>query len=131
MSRTVAVLGASRNREKFGNKAVRAFAYRGYRVIPINLRPGLIEGIRVFTSVLSVPDRIDLATVYLQPSVGRRVMKELAQKGIPEVWLNPGADGEDVAEMARAVGLEPILDCCIVGIGESPASYPSDVRRMG
>ena len=131
MSRTVAVLGASRNREKFGNKAVRAFAHRGYVVIPINLRPGLIEGIRTFTSVLSVPDPIDLATVYLQPAVGSQVMKELAQKEIPEVWLNPGADGEDVVEMARAVGLDPILDCSIVGIGESPAFYPSDVCRMG
>ena len=124
MARVVAVVGASRDRRKFGNKAVRAFLHRGYDVVPINPERGVIEGIRAYASVLEVPRSIDMATVYLQPAIGERVIDEIARKGIEEVWLNPGADSARVVAQARALGLNPILDCSIVGIGESPSSYP-------
>ena len=123
MARVVAVVGASRNRRKFGNKAVRAFLNQGYDVIPINPRGEEIEGLTTYASVLDVPRPIDIATVYVQPGIGPDVMTEIATKGIGEVWLNPGADEPAVVERARALGLTPILDCSIVGIGESPASY--------
>ena len=83
----------------------------------------MVEGLPAYASVLDVPRSIDMATVYLQPAVGERVIDEIARKGIAEVWLNPGADGVEVIARARALGLAPILDCSIVGIGESPASY--------
>ena len=123
MARVVAVVGASRDRRKFGNKAVRAFRHRGYEVVPITPVADVIEGLPAFPSVLDVAGRIDLATVYLEPAVGESVIEEIARKGIGEVWLNPGADGPGVVARARALGLDPILDCSIVGIGESPASY--------
>src|SRR5689334_3638201 len=67
--KTVAVIGASSNREKFGNKALRAFAQRGYTVIPINPTETEVEGVRAFRSVLDVPGGIDLATLYVPPPV--------------------------------------------------------------
>nr|MBA3296628.1 CoA-binding protein [Acidobacteriota bacterium] len=63
--KTVAVIGASRNRDKFGNKALRAFEHRGYRVIPINPTEPDVEGHHAYKSVLDVPDDIDVATVYV------------------------------------------------------------------
>ncbi len=124
MARVVAVVGASRDQRKFGNKAVRAFRHCGYDVVPINPASGVIEGLPTYASVLDVPRSIDIATVYLQPTIGEQVIDEIARKGIGEVWLNPGADSARVVARARALGLNPILDCSIVGIGESPASYP-------
>jgi predicted CoA-binding protein len=123
MSKVVAVIGASRDRHKFGNKALRAFEHQGYTVIPIHPHEQEVEGHRAFASVLDVPGPIDLATVYVPAAAGVRVMEELARKGIPEVWLNPGADHPDVVARARGLGLTPIQACSIVGIGESPASY--------
>jgi predicted CoA-binding protein len=73
--------------------------------------------------VLDVPDSIDMATVYVPPSVGARVMEDLAKKGIVDVWLNPGADAPDVVSKARVLGLKPILACSIMAIGESPGNY--------
>src|SRR5690349_13944684 len=61
--KTVAVIGASSNRDKFGNKALRAFEKRGYRVIPINPTEATVEGHRTFKSVMDVPENIDMATV--------------------------------------------------------------------
>lgn len=119
----VAVIGASANRRKFGNKAVRAFLRRGYTVIPVNPSGSAVEGLQGFRSVLDVPGPIDVATLYVPPAVGRQVLDEVARKGIREVWLNPGADSPDVVERARALDLTPVVTCSILRIGESPADY--------
>ena len=123
MAKRVAVIGASSNRSKFGNKALRAFEHQGYTVIPINPNESEVEGHPTYASVLDVPGAIDMATVYVPPAVGVRVMEDLAKKEIPEVWLNPGADDPMVVSRARALGLRTIQACSIVGIGESPGRY--------
>jgi predicted CoA-binding protein len=121
--KTVAVIGASADRRKFGNKAVRAFARRGYRVVPVNPREREIEGWPAYPSVLDVDGPIDVATVYVPPPSGERVMEDVARKGIPELWLNPGSESPAVVARAEALGLRPILACSIIGIGERPSDY--------
>jgi uncharacterized protein len=120
---TVAVIGASSDRQKFGNKAVRAFRDRGYTVVPINPKEPEVEGERSYASVLDVPGVVDVATFYVGPAVGMKVLEDVAQKGIPEVWLNPGADSPQVVERAQALGLKTVVACSILGIGASPAAY--------
>ena len=85
MPRVVAVVGASRDRRKFGNKAVRVSRNQGYTVIPINPRGGKIEGLTAYASILDVPGPIQIATIYVQPHIGPDVMTEVARKGIEEV----------------------------------------------
>ena len=121
--KTVAVIGASSNRDKFGNKALRSFANKGYTVYPINPAETLVEGHPAFKSVLDVPGAIDMATFYVPGSVGVQVLDEVAAKGIPEVWLNPGADDRRVVEKARSLGLKTVRHCSIIAIGDSPARY--------
>lgn len=123
MTKTVAVIGASSNRNKFGNKALRAFESRGYTVIAINPNEPEVEGHKTYPSVVDVPGPIDMATVYVPPAVGVQVMDQLAQKKIPEVWLNPGADEGVVVDRAKQLGLNVIQACSILGIGESPYRY--------
>jgi len=119
----VAVVGASSNRGKFGNKALRAFQAQGDRVIPINPNEPEVEGIATFPSVLDVPGPIDMATVYVQPDVTLRLLDEFQRKQIPEIWVNPGAEDEAVMAEARRRGLNVIFACSIVGIGRSPAEF--------
>ena len=107
MARVVAVVGASRSRHKFGNKAVRAFRAAGDTVVPIHPHAAEIEGQRAYASVVDVPGPIDMATVYLPPRVAMTVLPELQRKGIGEVWLNPGADDDAVIDEARRLGLNP------------------------
>ena len=123
MAKTVAVIGASSNRSKFGNKALRAFLKRGYRAIPINPNEVEVEGHRTYPSVLDVPEPIDFATFYVPGHVGVQVMNEVARKGVPEVWLNPGADEPQVVNRARELGLKTVRQCSIIAIGESPGQY--------
>jgi predicted CoA-binding protein len=121
--KTVAVIGASPDRRKFGNKALRAFREAGYRAIPINPHHEEVEGEKSYASVLDYPDTIDMATVYVPPDVGEQVLESLAQKGIGEVWFNPGAESPEVLTRARALGMQPIQACSIIGIGMSPSAF--------
>ncbi len=118
--RVVAVIGASSDRHKFGNRAVRAFRRQGYTVVPINPHEAEVEGLKAYRSVLDVPGTIDMATMYVPPEIGEQVIEEIARKQITEVWLNPGAESDALVARARALELRPIVACSIVGIGENP-----------
>ncbi len=120
---TIAVVGASRDRRKFGNKALRAFRQQGYTVVPVNPHEVEIEGERAYPSVEAYPHPIDEATVYVPPEAGMVVVESLARKGISRVWFNPGADDPAVVARARALGLEPIVACSILGVGENPGDF--------
>lgn len=123
MVKTVAVVGASSDRNKFGNKALRAFKAEGYTVIPINPNEREVEGIATYPSVLDVPGTIDMATVYVQPDVAMRLLPEFEQKGIAEIWLNPGAERDDLLSDARRRKLNVIAACSIIAIGRNPSSF--------
>jgi len=120
MSKVVAVIGASRDRHKFGNRAVRAFREQGYTVVPINPNETEIEGLKAYPSVLDVPGPIDMATMYVPPDVGERLIHEIARKRIAEVWLNPGAESVELIARAKALQIEPIVACSVVAIGVDP-----------
>ena len=123
MSKTVAVIGASSHRYKYGNKALRAYLAEGHTVIPINQHEELIEGIPVFASVLDVPGPIDMATVYVQPDVAERLLPEFEQKRIAEIWINPGAESDRFMAEAARRKLNVIYACSITGIGRSPSQF--------
>ena len=120
MSKIVAVIGASSNRAKFGNRALRAFQKQGYTVVPINPNEPEVEGLKTYASVLDVPGPIDMASFYVPPEVGEQIIDEVARKQIPEVWLNPGAESEALIARARSLSIKPIVACSIVAVGQNP-----------
>ena len=118
--KSVVILGASTNRQKFGNKAVRAFVEQGYTVYPVNPRETVIEGLAVYPDLASVPVRPDRISVYLPPAVTLGLLPQIAAKGCDELWLNPGAESDAVVAEAERLGLNVIQACSIVAIGMSP-----------
>ncbi len=120
MAKVVAVIGASSDRRKFGNRAVRAFQQQGYTVVPINPHEAEVEGLKAYASVLDVPGPVDMASLYVPPEIGERLIEEIARKGIAEVWVNPGAESDALIARARALEIQPIVACSIVAIGRNP-----------
>ena len=119
----VMVIGASRDREKFGNKAVRAYQRQGHTVLPVNPHADQIEGVKCFAAIGDVPGPIDRATIYLPPEVGIDTLDELATRNdVEEVWLNPGSESPELIDKARSLGLKVIQACSIVDIGASPGA---------
>ena len=123
MSKVVAVVGASSDRNKFGNKALRAFRAEGYTVVPVNPNEPEVEGLKTYPSVVDVPQAIDMATVYVPPEIGIGLLADFERKGIPEIWVNPGAESDELLAEARRRKLNVIAACSIVGIGRSPYSF--------
>lgn len=120
--KSVAVLGASTDRSKFGNKAVRAYQQRGFRVFPINPKEPTVEGLPALASVRDLPERPNLISVYLPPPVLLKVLPDIAARGCDELWLNPGTDTDEVLAVADRLGLPVIQACSIVSLGLSPES---------
>ena len=117
---SVAVIGASSARHKYGNRAVRAYLRQGWTVYPVNPNETQIEGLPVFASVSAIPGPVDRASLYLPPGIGIAVLEEIQRKGIRELWVNPGAESDELIARAEQLGLEPIQACSIVDIGERP-----------
>jgi uncharacterized protein len=118
------VLGASSNRSKFGNKAVRAFAHRLWTVIPVNPRESMIEGIPCVSDLDSVPRRPDVLSVYLPPRLVEGMSDAIARLAPSEIWLNPGTSDSQVTEALGRHDLDFIHDCTLIRLGMNPGDFP-------
>jgi predicted CoA-binding protein len=119
--RSVAVIGASNDRAKFGNKAVRAYAAQGCRVFPVNPKDAEVEGLPAFKTIRDVPERPALVSVYVPPPVLVNLLPDIAARGCDELWLNPGTESDEALALARRLGLNVIQACSILSVGMSPA----------
>ncbi len=124
MAQTIAVLGASSDHSKFGNKCVRAYAKKGWTVFPVNPKESEVEGHKAYARLADIQEKLDRISVYLPPPVGRKVLPEIAEKGAGEVWFNPGAADAELLHEAENLGIHAIASCSIVDIGLSPSQFP-------
>ena len=114
--KSVAIIGASTNREKYGNKAVLAFAEKGFEVYPVNPRAEEIEDWQCYPDIGSVPERPDVTSVYLPPAILLETLPAIEARGCDELWLNPGTDTNEVIERAEELGLNVVVGCSLVGL---------------
>ena len=123
--KTIAVLGASKDRSKYGNKCVRAYREAGWQVFPVNLGSAdPIEGLETCRQLADIPVELDRISVYLPPPVTLELLADIAAKGAGEVWFNPGSADGRVLDEARRRGIPARPGCSIVDIGVSPAQFP-------
>jgi predicted CoA-binding protein len=118
---SIAVIGASTDRSKYGNKAVRAYLRQGYTVYPVNPGADEVEGLKAYPSVRDLPETPDQATFYVPPEVGLKVIEDVAAAGIRRVWFNPGSESPELLRRAAELGLETVVACSILGVGEDPS----------
>lgn len=117
---SVAVIGASSNPAKFGNKAVRAYLRRKWTVYPVNPHEERVEGLTAYRRLEDIPGLLDRVTVYVPPDVGRTLLGAIQAKNPAEIFFNPGSEDDELVAEAERLGLDVILACSIIDIGERP-----------
>ena len=107
-SKAFAVVGAAKNRDKYGNKVLRCYMQHGLEVYPVNPRAGEIEGLACFAAVQDLPDAVQSISVITPPPVTEQVVREAIAKGIKNIWMQPGAESPAAIADCRAAGINCI-----------------------
>lgn len=118
-SQEFAVVGASADRHKYGNKVLRVYQQKGLRVIPVNPKEREIEGVPCVASVMDLPAAVKSISVITPPSVTEQVVELARQKGIENIWMQPGAESDAAVEACRRGGINVIADgsCILIELG--------------
>ena len=103
-----AVVGASSDRDKYGNKVLRAYLQHGQEVYPINPRAEVIEGQKAHPSLGALPVKVRGVSIITPPAITERVVEEAAAAGATFVWMQPGAESPAAIRRAEALGLKVI-----------------------
>jgi len=106
--RTFAVVGASRNPEKYGNKVYRALKRHGYKVFAVNPNAETVDGDPAYPRLDNIPEPIDCIVAVVPPHVTEQIMREAGRLHIPYVWMQPGSESEAAVNAAVAHGLEAV-----------------------
>jgi len=111
---TIAIVGASNNKEKYGHQVLENLHNAGFKVIPINPKEKEILNLKVFSNLSSVKDKIDSVVFVTKPEVTLKVLEEVKELGIKDVWMQPGAESGEAIEYCSKNGLHCINNACIM-----------------
>jgi predicted CoA-binding protein len=106
--RSFAVVGASSDRSKYGNKVLRAYLQQGLKVVAVNPKESQVEGVPSYPNLASLPEPVDGVSIVTPPAVSEKVMEQAAEAKIRNVWLQPGAEGPGWQQSAERLGLDAI-----------------------
>jgi len=111
-----AVVGASVNRDKYGNKVLRCYQQNERQVIPVHPSESQIEGIPCAASVTELPDDVTSLSIITPPKITEKIVEQAASKGIKNIWMQPGAESPTAVQYCRDQGLNVIADgsCLLV-----------------
>ncbi|MBN2492453.1 MAG: CoA-binding protein [Planctomycetes bacterium] len=114
-----AVVGASTDRAKYGNKVLRCFQQHGRPVYPVNPRAPEVEGLVAYPDLKALPEKVHGISVITPPAVTKRVVEEAAAAGIRHIWMQPGAESPAAIARAEELGMNVIADgsCILVALG--------------
>jgi predicted CoA-binding protein len=111
---SIAVVGVSRSGKGFGNAACRSLRTKGYRVYPVNWATPTVDGIRCYSRLSDLPERVNAVLVVVPPPQAVDVIRDAAAAGIRHVWLQQGAESPDVLRLGAELGLDVVAGECIL-----------------
>ena len=118
-SGSFAVVGASTDRSKYGNKVLRCYQQHGRKAYPVNPKAPEVEGLRAYPSLAALPEPVSAISVITPPAATEQVVREAHAAGVKHVWMQPGAESDEAIRTAEALGMNVIADgpCLLVVMG--------------
>jgi uncharacterized protein len=117
--KSFAVVGASVDRTKYGNKVLRCYLQHGRDAVPVNPKDAVVEGVTAFKSLSEIPAPPDAISIITPPKITESVVEEAGRLGIKHVWMQPGAESEAAVAKARSLSMNVIAGgpCLLVALG--------------
>lgn len=119
----IALVGASNDRNKYGNKILLDLLSKNYNVVPINQKEDTIAGLKAYTKVQDLPSRPSIINFVVPPEVGLDITKELVEEGYDHFWYQPGAESEDLTNLLTQKNKDFIDDKCIMVVTRLSSNY--------
>ena len=113
------VVGASTNPQKYGNKVLRCYQQSGRKVVPVNPNEPEIEGIPCAAVISDLPVEVESISMITPPAVTAQLVPVAIEKGIRNIWMQPGAEHPEAVALCRNRGVNVIADgsCLLVVLG--------------
>ena len=110
--RVWALVGASADRAKYGNRILRDLQQAGYTVYPVNPRGGEIEGLQAYPTLSELPEPPDVVDIVVPPSVTEEIVRQCAELGFSRVWMQPGAESDEAIAFCQDHGIQVVYQVC-------------------
>jgi predicted CoA-binding protein len=110
--RNWAVVGASQDRKKFGNRVFRSLRDSGYKVYPVNPNVDNVEGVRAYPTLADLPTMPEVVDLVVPPEVTEQIVKEAGELGLSRIWMQPGAESEAAVAYCQEHGIKVVYDAC-------------------
>ena len=110
----IALVGASNDPKKYGNKILLDLVSKGYNVVPINSKEDTIAGIKSYKNILDLKEPPSIINFVVPPSIGLQITKELVKNNLDNYWYQPGAESEEISSFLKANNKNFIDDKCIM-----------------
>jgi len=110
--RVWAVVGASTDPSKYGNRIFRDLRGAGYTVYGVNARGGEIEGQGLYASLADLPEKPAVVDTVVPPTVTEQIVRQCAELGLTRVWMQPGSESEAAVEFCGEHGIGVVYGTC-------------------
>ena len=110
----VALVGATDEPWKYGNRIFHRLSAKGITVLPVNRGRATVAGQTAYSSLADLPQRPDIVNVVVPPEEGPGIVREVAELGWDHVWFQPGAESAEARRVARELGIEVLEACTMV-----------------
>jgi len=127
--KTIAVVGVSRKKGKFGNTLFKELKAKGYKAFPVNPHTDTLEGERCYPSLKALPEKVDGVAIVVPPAEAERVVHEAADAGISRVWLQQGAESKEAVQFCIDHGISVVHGECMLMFAP-PTAFPHRAHRF-
>jgi len=112
---TIALIGASNNKNKYGNRIYRDLRSKGYHVVPINPKEELIEGDKAYRTIEEIETLPDIANFVVPPPIAMKIAQHITDLGIKHLWFQPGSESDELEDWLKNTdGIKYLINSCIM-----------------